>query len=205
MIQYSLLNIIYIPYIFLFSNTFTKHYKTIQKGVVMKELITMYKLMVLYMLSRVTLPLSKTQISDFLLEQEYTNYFTLQLILADCLESGLIREEKTYQKSTYYITDEGRETVEYFKFNITPSIIVDIDNHLKSKQYDIREDSTISANYYRNSNLEYSVNLKVIEKNVPVIDLTISVPTLELAESIANSWPTMNQEIYAFLMSKFLH
>lgn len=44
----------------------------------MAEPFTLYKLIVLYMLEKVDFPLSNTQISDFFLEKEYTNYFTVQ-------------------------------------------------------------------------------------------------------------------------------
>ena len=40
----------------------------------MAEPFTLYKLIVLYMLEKVDFPLSNTQISDFFLEKEYTNY-----------------------------------------------------------------------------------------------------------------------------------
>ena len=39
---------------------------------------TLYKLMVLYMLDKVNFPLSNSQIADFMLDRQYTNYFTLQ-------------------------------------------------------------------------------------------------------------------------------
>ena len=37
-----------------------------------KDLLTLYKLIVLYMLSCVDFPLTKAQIGDFILEKEYT-------------------------------------------------------------------------------------------------------------------------------------
>lgn len=170
----------------------------------MSELYTLYKLIVLYMLQQVTFPLTKSQISEFILEQEYTTYFTLQKVLAECIDTGLIREEKTHQRTTYYLTEEGSETIEYFYTQISPGIIDDIDIHLKSQQYDLRDDSSVSANYYLNSNREYSVNLQVIEKKAPVIDLTISVPSETVAETIANNWTKNNQAVYALIMGQLL-
>ena len=38
----------------------------------------LYKLMVLYMLNKVDFPLTNSQISEFILDKGYTNYFTLQ-------------------------------------------------------------------------------------------------------------------------------
>ena len=44
--------------------------------------LTLYKLIVLYMLDRVTFPLTKAQVGDFILEREYTTFLTLQIIFA---------------------------------------------------------------------------------------------------------------------------
>ena len=45
--------------------------------------LTLYKLIVLYMLNRVTFPLTRNQITDFIQEKEYTNFFTLQQVMAE--------------------------------------------------------------------------------------------------------------------------
>ena len=39
---------------------------------------TLYKLMILYMLSKVNFPLTNSQMSTFMLEKQYTDYFTFQ-------------------------------------------------------------------------------------------------------------------------------
>ena len=41
----------------------------------MAQPFTLYKLIVLYMLDNSQSPLTNSQISDFILEKEYTNYF----------------------------------------------------------------------------------------------------------------------------------
>lgn len=170
----------------------------------MSELTTLYKLIVLYMLKKVTFPLTNSQISEFIVDQEYTNFFTVQNILAECIDTGLIREEKTYQRTTYYLTKEGEETIDYFHSQISAAIQEDIDNHLKAKQYDLRDDSQVVADFYRNTNGEYNVHLVVKEKLSPIIDLTVTVPTANVAESMANNWSKNNQEVYALIMSQLL-
>ena len=44
----------------------------------MADTLTLYKLIVLKMLDEADAPLTGAQITDFILEKEYTNYFTLQ-------------------------------------------------------------------------------------------------------------------------------
>ena len=66
----------------------------------MAEPFTLYKLIVLYMLEKVDFPLSNTQISDFFLEKEYTNYFTVQQVVHDLIETDLISTESTHSNSS---------------------------------------------------------------------------------------------------------
>ena len=56
----------------------------------MSETLTLYKLIILKMLSLVDHPLTNSQISEFILEKEYTNYFTLQQVLCEVEETGLV-------------------------------------------------------------------------------------------------------------------
>ena len=60
----------------------------------MAEPFTIYKLTILNMLDKVDFPLTNTQISDFFLEQEYTDYFRVQQVLNDLADSGLIRTQQ---------------------------------------------------------------------------------------------------------------
>ena len=77
----------------------------------MAEPFTIYKLTILNMLDKVDFPLTNTQISDFFLEQEYTDYFRVQQVLNDLADSGLIRTESTHSNTQYTITAAGKETL----------------------------------------------------------------------------------------------
>ena len=75
---------------------------------------TLYKLIILYMLQNVNFPLSNTQISDFILEKEYTNYFHLQEALSELQDTKLIEIEKVRNTSYYHMTEEGSKTLSFF-------------------------------------------------------------------------------------------
>ncbi len=170
----------------------------------MEDMRTLYKLIILYMLNKVEFPLTNSQISEFILDKGYTNYFTLQQVLAECIESNLIDEETTYQQTSYHLTDVGQETIDFFHQDIPTSIRDDITTYLSSKKYDLKSSTDIVADYYRNDNHEYSVNLQVKENNIKLMDLTVSVPTENVAETIANNWVQKNQEVYALIMQHLL-
>ena len=85
----------------------------------MSEPITLYKLMVLYMLHKVDFPLTTSQMSSFILDRDYTSFFTLQSVISELSETGMIRLEKIRNTSYYTITDSGQDALHYFQGRIS--------------------------------------------------------------------------------------
>lgn len=79
-----------------------------------QEPMTLYKLIVLYMLDRVSFPLTRAQIEGFILEREYTNYLTLQQAIGELCEIGLISAKTIRNRTQFMLTDEGRSTLSFF-------------------------------------------------------------------------------------------
>lgn len=156
------------------------------------------------MLNKVDFPLTNSQISEFILEEGYTNYFKLQQTIAELIESGFIREESTHSRTFYHLTEEGTETLYFFKNDISPAIQKDIDTFLTQKKYELKDEVSVKSDYYRNTSGGYSVCCQVIERESPLIELTLAVPSEAEAQKLSSNWQKKNQEIYAMLMSKLL-
>lgn len=124
----------------------------------MSEPLTLYKLMILYMLKQVKFPLSNAQISEFFLDKEYTTYFTLQQALSELSESHLVKMESTRNSSRYEITSEGEETLSYFGKKISSAIVDDIDAYLKENKVRLRDEVGLISDYYRSTAQDYVVH-----------------------------------------------
>lgn len=170
----------------------------------MTEASKLYKLIILYMLNKVDFPLTTSQISEFVLDQGYTTYFKLQQAIAELIESGFIREEVTRSRTFYHLTEEGAETIHFFRNDISPAIQKDIDTFLNHKKYELKNEISVRSDYYRNSNREYAVCCQVVEHGEPLIKLTVTVPSESEAETIAGNWAKKNQEIYAYVIAHLL-
>lgn len=170
----------------------------------MSESFTLYKLIVLYMLNKLDFPLTNSQISEFILDKGYTNYFTLQQVLSEMVDSNLIREENTHNRTIYHLTDEGKNTIAFFSNNISPAIRSDIDSFFTEKRYELKNEVSVKSDYYQNNSLEFSVRCQIIENETPLIDLTITVPNEKEAISVSNNWTQRHQEIYATIMQNLL-
>ena len=170
----------------------------------MTDTIALYKLIILYMLNKVDFPLTTAQISEFILDKGYTSYFKLQEVLSEMQDDGLIKPDTTYNRTLYHLTENGAETIRYFHSSIPGEIRKDIDAFLKEKEYDLKEEVSVRADYYLNTRQEYDVVCQIIEEGSCLMELKLTVPTKQEAEAITKNWTKRNQELYTLLMSKLL-
>ena len=166
--------------------------------------ITLYKLMILYMLDHVNFPLTNSQLTDFFLDHEYTTYFTLQQALNELKEAGLIRMESTHNSSRYEITKEGDDNLSFFGNNISPAIIEDIDSYLKENKFRLRNEVGVISDFYKSTNQDYIVHCEVREGKSVLIGFDLSVPDKDQAETMASHWKARSQDIYAYVMKTLM-
>ena len=156
------------------------------------------------MLDKVDFPLTNGQISEFILDKGYTSYFTLQQAISEMVDAGFLREETSHNRTLYHLTQDGAETISFFRNNISSAIQDDINNFLYEKSYDLKNEVSVKADYYQTKSLEYAVRCQILENGVSLIDLTLTVPTVDEATTVANNWNKKNQEVYAQIMGSLL-
>lgn len=168
----------------------------------MSEPLTLYKLIVLYMLNRVDFPLTKAQIGDFILEREYTNFLTLQQAIGELIDAGFITAQSIRNRTQLSLTQDGRQTLDFFGNQISNSIKKEIDEYLKDKEIKLRNEISVLSDYYKSTSGEYEAHLVAKDKGIHLIDLTLSVPVEETAIAICDNWQKKNQEIYQYLITQ---
>ena len=98
--------------------------------------LTLYKLIILFMLNKVDFPLTNSQLTEFILDKGYTTYFNFQQSIHELMESKMIRQETVRNSSHYHITPTGKETITYFEHKIPPAIIDDAIEFLQNHKYE---------------------------------------------------------------------
>ena len=170
----------------------------------MAEGQTLYKLIILYMLRKVNFPLSNTQITEFMAEREYTDYFHIQEALHDLVDSNLITVEKIRNTSQYTATMEGEKTLEYFTGDISCAIKKEVDAYLKDNAFELRNESCMTADWELTEEGAYAVHCRVVEGKETVIDLTVNVTSEEDADRVCERWPEKATGIYIDIMTTLL-
>ncbi len=165
---------------------------------------SLYKLIILQILSKVNFPLSAAQIAEFMVEHRYTTFFRLQEVIADMVDTGLL-QTKTENHVTYYsATEQGQDTLRFFNQDIHDDIKDEIAVFIKNNGYEMRMDSSVKANYHWLSDQGYEVHCTVSEGNENLVDLRMTVATEEAARTICNNWYHKNADVYASLMGILL-
>lgn len=162
--------------------------------------ITLYKLMILYMLNQVNFPLNNTQLSNFFLSYGYAKYFEFQNSISQLVESELVTMEVIHNTTRYNITPSGIEALGFFGNTVSKEIIADIDNYIKENKFKMRNEASTTAEYHKEAPNEYIINFKVQEGRSTIINLELNVPDETQAELMVENWKNKSQDIYQYVM-----
>ncbi len=166
----------------------------------MQDPLTLYKLIILYMLNRVNFPLTKAQVGDFILTRDYTNFMNLQQAIGELIDSALVKAESIRNRTHLVLTPDGAETLAYFGNRIGESVRAEIDEYFIQHELELRNEVSIVADYYKSTSGEYEARLIAKDNGINLVDITLSVPVPETAASICENWQQKNQEIYKYLI-----
>lgn len=164
--------------------------------------LTLYKLIVLYMLNRVSFPMTTAQVSDFILGREYTNFLTLQQVINELTDAKMISSETIRNRTHLAITGEGRDTLNFFQNRISDAIKQEINTYFRENEFSLRNEVSVLGDYYKSTSGEYEAHLVAKDRGIRVVDITLSVPNEATAAAICDNWQKKNQNIYQYLIQQ---
>lgn len=165
---------------------------------------TFYKTLILYLLDCSTCPLSNLQIVDFFLQEEYTDFFKVQEILAELVVLALVNEMKTHENTQYTLSDKGKETLQFSMDKINYQVKEDVKNFFKENQMNFRLENFVYSDYRRLGPDSYQVDLHIKEDATDMLAVSLHVHTKEQAEAICDNWKTSSDEVFSILMDNLL-
>lgn len=155
------------------------------------------KFLLLYLIDKMDLPMSRSQITDYIIEADYMDYYTLQQALGDMVEGGYLEGTSDNNTTRYTITDEGLQTLEYFEKHIPPSVRNRINQYVKENRRDIQRSFENTATFFPNAEGdEFLVKCGVYEESRVLMELSISVDTRDQARLIQNNWKANAKTLY---------
>ncbi len=169
------------------------------------ESIVENKLLVLYLIDKMDLPLSRSQITEFVRESEFMDYFTLQQTLSDMVDEGYLEKSSDNNSTRYTITGEGLTMLEYFERHLPLYIRTRINKYVYDNFNSVKRDYEITANYFPdNENNEYIVKCGVYEDERVLMEINVSVVSKEQARVIISNWKNNVNTLYVKLLKELI-
>lgn len=164
------------------------------------------KLIILYILDRVELPISNAELTRIILEKQYASFIEIVQALDDLVEDTYIEIIGQGNSHQYKITPEGAEVLSYFLKDISVPLRDEIDEFLLKEQHHLR-DLAASTSAYSETGMnagEYLVDLKVVERGSELVRINLLVYSEEEAETVCNRWREANTDVYEYLIQRLV-
>lgn len=161
------------------------------------EELAYHKLLILYILEKINMDLTNSQITQVVLETEMMNYFSLQQFLSQLMESKFLTTYKESDREYYSLTQKGLEILEYFLSRISEDVTKKIDEYISVNKKSLLSDTEVKSSFIQQNDNEFIVNLKVIENQSNLIDLNLNVSSEKQAQKICNNWKRNASYMYA--------
>jgi len=169
------------------------------------RLLAENKLILLYLVKKMDVPLSQSEITQFVLERRYMDYFTIQQYLAELVDARLLDRSQETESICYTITEEGDTTLSYFIHYISDGVKNEVARFVQENGKRIRTEYSVTATYFPELNNEYLVKCAVYDVNgQSLMELSLTVPTREQAQRIVRNWKTNVNELYITVLYSLL-
>ncbi len=154
--------------------------------------IVQNKLIIMYIMQGLKIPVSNIHITKLVLETRLMNYFMLQQSLNELHDGKLV----SLDKGQYVLTEAGRNALQYFLNLIPPGIKKRLDKTAPSNRKEIREETLITADFIPESEEKFTVACGIKENDFALIELKAAVGTKKEARSVCENWKNHSSEIY---------
>ena len=157
------------------------------------------KLLVLFAVDQLG-PLTSLQLLQFLAEHELMDYITMQLTLGDLLSTGHLNSLPHALGTLYGLSPEGKESLWLFLRRLPHSTRSMVRNAVPEWKPRFQRETQILSDFQRREDGMYALRLRLMEKDAPLLDMTLTLPSRDLADRFSRRWPTAAPAFYGFLM-----
>lgn len=160
------------------------------------ETLAEKKALILYIMDKVSKPISNDALLQITVSIDNMNYFYFQQFLLDLLENKYIINYKKDDQSLYELTKEGKNALKLVS-DIIPGITkFRVDNNFKCTLDELKDKMSITSDFIPQSENEYSVKCKIVESNQTLFELQLFAGSREQAKAISDKWNKNAEELY---------
>lgn len=145
-------------------------------------------------------PLTNLQLLQFLAENDLMDYITLQLALGELMEAGHLEKTPHALGPLYALTLEGRESLALFARRIPHSSRMLVKGGAAQWKARFQREKQVLSDFHRQEDGTYSLTLRLMEKDQPLLEMTLVLPSRDMADHLSRNWPKAAGDFYGFLI-----
>ena len=154
------------------------------------------KVLILYVLCKVQKPITNDDLFKLVSIANNMNYFYFQQFLFDLVESKYVSSYTKEEETFYTLTEEGKYTLSLTSDMLPGIIKLNIDTKIKDKLEQIKEESSVSAEFVPHSENDFTVICRLTENHKTIFEIQTFAGSREQAQSIIDHWQNNAGEIY---------
>ena len=160
------------------------------------------KLIILYLVEKMGIAISNSEICQFSLEKNYMDYFSVQQYLAELVEAGWLDKNRENNSTRYTLTDAGEEVIHYFLSHISEKAKSEINIYVLENRKRIQAEYEVTANYFLEMNNDYLVKCSLCDVDGSnLMAVSVSVATKQQAQQICSHWKQNVTQLYGSIFS----
>jgi len=173
--------------------------------IVLNEALVEGKLLLLYLIEKMNLPISTSQIAQFVLEEGLLSFFELQQCLSEMVEGKYVNITKENNNTRYTITDTGLISLDYFEKRVPTHLRNKVAKYVCENKTQIKKEYETTANYFKDIQTgEYAVKCGIYEDDSMLMEINITVVGREQARDICDNWKNNVNQIYDKILCNLL-
>ncbi|MBQ7977747.1 MAG: DUF4364 family protein [Clostridia bacterium] len=168
------------------------------------------KLMLLYMLEQIEIPLTEQFILDICTTRnDWINYMECVSVFHDLLRDGFIYTPDTQdiKRCRYTLTAKGRSGLSIYYEEVPENIRQEISEFSKTNRMYFKRLQEYVADFKKNSDGTYKVTLRIIETSCsePMFEIKIDLQTRADAVRAVEIWTTKAPSFYEFVYTNLIN
>lgn len=169
---------------------------------------TVNKLILLYVLDKMEIPLTENSILEICSSQNnWVNWMDCKDLLSQLIASKFIYKPNTEDdESRYNITVAGRECLSQFYTRIPASLRDNIAQFAGENKMQFKRNQEYIAKSFKNEDGSYTVDLKILEPltTESIFTMSIKTGTRHSASIACKKWRELAANIYEYVYSKII-
>ncbi len=165
------------------------------------------KLILLYMLEQIEIPLNEQFIFDICTTRNsWINYMECKAVFPELLKFNMIFSPDTSENKRYTLTALGRNCVNSFYNEIPETVREEVSTFCKNNRMYFKRLQEYVADFKKNADGTYMVRMRIIDStsNIPTFEITINLQTRTEAVKAVELWPQRAPNFYEFVYSNLL-